>query len=114
MKKTLPIVILLIASVLMCCGFGYLLSHAVPNTDAGKNLCNGYYYALTTKVVELDRDNDVVVCEDFNENLWEFYGYENWQVGDIASLLMNSKGTEKNIDDAIEFASYNGTFEGWN
>ena len=71
-------------------------------------------YALTTKVVELDRENDVVVCEDFNGNLWEFYGCEDWQIDDIASLLMDDNGTPTIYDDEIVSARYNGTFEGWN
>lgn len=70
-------------------------------------------YALTTEVVELDRENDVVVCEGFNGNLWEFYGCEDWQIGDIASLLMNDNGTDTIYDDEIITAHYNGTFEGW-
>ena len=71
-------------------------------------------YALTTKVVELDRENDVVVCEDFNGNLWEFYGCEDWQIDDIASLRMDNNGTPTIYDDEIVSARYNGTFEGWN
>ena len=71
-------------------------------------------YALTTKVVELDRENDIVVCEDFNGNLWEFYGCEDWQIDDVASLLMDDNGTSTIYDDEIVNARYNGTFEGWN
>lgn len=114
MKKTLSITALLLACVLLYGVFFCLIAHAKPSTEAGANLCNGWYYALTTEVVELDHENDVVVCEDFNGNLWEFYGCEDWQVGDIASLLMNSHGTEQIFDDEIELARYNGTFEGWN
>lgn len=72
------------------------------------------YYALTTVVVELDAENDVVTCKDFNGNLWEFEGCKDWTVGDIASLLMNDRGTEKIYDDTIISARYNGYFEGWN
>lgn len=63
-------------------------------------------YALTTCVVEVDRDNDIVTCEDSNGNLWEFYGCEDWQEGDCASLLMNDQGTPSVYDDAIEGARY--------
>lgn len=72
------------------------------------------YYALTTIVVELDAENDVVTCKDFNGNLWEFEGCEDWAIGDIASLLMSDRGTEKIYDDTIISARYNGYFEGWN
>ncbi len=64
-------------------------------------------YALTTCVVEIDRDNDIVTCEDSNGNLWEFYGCEDWQEGDCASLLMNDKGTSSIYNDTIEGAHYN-------
>lgn len=71
-------------------------------------------YPLTTRVVEVDEEADLVTCEDFNGNLWKFEGCEDWQDGDICSLLMNSRGTEKIYDDEIVLAQYNGTFEGWN
>lgn len=71
-------------------------------------------YALTTKVVALDEENDVVTCRDFNGNLWEFYGCEDWAIGDIASLLMNDSTTANIYDDEIINARYNGYFEGWN
>lgn len=72
------------------------------------------YYALTTVVVELDEENDIVTCEDFNGNLWKFYGCEDWTIGDIASLLMNDSTTANIYDDEIINARYNGYFEGWN
>lgn len=72
------------------------------------------HYALTTVVVELDTENDVVTCEDFNGNLWEFEGCEDWTIGDIASLLMSNRGTEKIYDDTIIDTRYSGYFEGWN
>lgn len=70
-------------------------------------------YALTTKVVMIDYPTDVVWCEDFNSNVWEFYGCEDWAVDDIASLLMNDKGTKNIEDDEIMSARYNGTLKGW-
>ena len=71
-------------------------------------------YALTTKVVALDEENDLVTCKDFNGNLWKFYGCEDWAIDDIASLLMSDEGTEKIYDDTILSTRYNGYFEGWN
>lgn len=64
------------------------------------------YYALTTEVVEIDRVNDVVTCEDSNGNLWEFYGCEDWQEGDCASLLMDTCGTETIYDDEVCGTTY--------
>ena len=64
------------------------------------------YYALATTVNAIDRDTDVVTCEDYNGNLWEFYGVEDWQVGDNANLLMDTMGTERIYDDEICGATY--------
>lgn len=58
-------------------------------------------YPLTTIVVELDKANDIVVCEDFNGNLWEFYETDDWFVGDICSIIMNDNGTDDIRDDVI-------------
>jgi hypothetical protein len=70
-------------------------------------------YPLTVRVVELDHDADVVVCVDGAGNGWEFYGVEDWQIGDFASLLMDNNGTTETIyDDVITMARYAGTFEG--
>ncbi len=80
----------------------FIVTHGQRPKDIGENLTNGWYYALTTCVVKIDRDNDIVTCEDYNGNLWEFYGVEDWEVGDCASLLMESHGTKKIEDDTIE------------
>lgn len=70
-------------------------------------------YPLTVQVVELDRNADVVMCVDGAGNGWEFYGVEDWQVGDFASLLMDNNGTTETIyDDVITMAHYAGIFEG--
>ena len=71
-------------------------------------------YPLTTEIVELDRENDVVTCEDFNGYLWQFEGCEDWQEGDICSMIMNDNGTAEIFDDKIVSVRYSGTFEGWN
>ena len=98
--KTVIIVIITIVAALAAC----VLCTAMTNDTEQPATCE--YYALTTCVVEVDRDNDIVTCEDSNGNLWEFYGCEDWQEGDCASLLMNDQGTPSIYDDAIEGARY--------
>lgn len=66
------------------------------------------YYALTTVVEKVDRKKDIVTCMDFNGNLWEFYGTEDWQKDDIASLLMYDNGTPDIYDDIIVKSYYDG------
>lgn len=64
------------------------------------------YYALATVVTTIDRNTNVVTCKDYNGNLWEFYGVEDWQVGDNANLLMDTMDTERIYDDEICGATY--------
>lgn len=63
-------------------------------------------YALTTQVVAINRSDDIVVVEDGNGNLWQFYGSEDWEVGDCASLIMSDCGTAEIYDDEIISARY--------
>ena len=63
-------------------------------------------YPLTTKVLRVDRENDIVVCIDCNGNFWEFEGAEDWMEGDCATLLMNDCATETIFDDVIEDVRY--------
>ena len=72
--------------------------------------CN--LYAMTTIVIDVDYNNDLVTCKDFNGNLWCFEGCEDWQTCDIASLLMSDNSTQTIYDDTIEDARYNGWLEG--
>lgn len=70
-------------------------------------------YPMTTQVVCVDYENDIVVCQDFNGNLWEFSGCEDWMYGDIASMIMNDKGTPTIYDDEIVSVRYDGYFDGF-
>lgn len=67
------------------------------------------YYPLTTVIYNMDRENDIVTVEDANGNLWEFEGCEDWEIGDICSLLMFDNGTISIYDDEIIITHYNGT-----
>lgn len=91
MKKILAIILVIaIAATLGACAKAPTHSH----------------YALATKVIELDYEQDIVYCEDGNGNVWSFYGTEDWDIGDIASLCMNDMGTEQIYDDKIINARY--------
>jgi hypothetical protein len=67
----------------------------------------GEYYALTTRVEDVNEATDLVLVEDSNGSLWAFKGVEDWQIGDCASLLMWDNGTENIKDDEIISARYN-------
>ena len=70
-------------------------------------------YPLTTVVVWVSEPNDTVTCRDFNGNYWQFHGTEDWQTGDVASLLMDDGGTKKIRDDTVVLARYDGWIDAW-
>lgn len=61
-------------------------------------------YPETGVVVEIC--NDVVTVETSTGNLFAFYGAEDWFVGDIVSMIMDSCGTQRVTDDIIIDAHY--------
>ena len=72
-----------------------------------ENPTSGRTYPHQGIVTEIK--GDVVTFEDANGNLWSFFGSEDWQPGDIVSVMMYDNGTEKTIyDDQIIEARYNG------
>ena len=57
------------------------------------------YYLLTTTVIEIN--DDVVMIEDDNGEVWEFEGAEDWKVNDTCFCIMNNNGTQTIYDDKI-------------
>ena len=82
--------------------FGFLSYFGIIKWD------NTNQYALTTVVSKLDTENDAVVCYDATGNSWVFHGIEDWEVGDVCSMLMNDKGTVEIYDDEIVSVRYGG------
>lgn len=70
------------------------------------------FYPLNTVVQEINEETDTVTCADCNGNLWEFYGVEDWQEGDFATMIMDTCGTTNIFDDEIVKVEYNGNVEG--
>lgn len=106
MKKILPI--LLIALL--------LVAIVVVNFFVIRNLLDKQldrYYAKTTVVQTIDRENDTVVVKDSNGNTWTFTGVEDWEVNDVCSCLMDTKGTPSIYDDEIVSTQYDGVMLGW-
>lgn len=63
-------------------------------------------YPETAKVIEVNYNEDTVTVETFTGFLFVFYGCEDWQEGDCASLIMEDYGTDLVYDDAIIMAQY--------
>lgn len=70
-------------------------------------------YAMTTVVVSLDYDTDIVEVEDFNGNVWAFTGCEDWQLMDVCALMMNDNNTTNIYDDTIVSVHYDGWLNKW-
>ena len=63
-------------------------------------------YTRATKVVELDEENDLVTLRDSLGYEWQFYGIEDWLVGDGCILTMKTNRTETIFDDEIVRTQY--------
>lgn len=65
-------------------------------------------YPRTMTVTELSTEANKVILTDYVGYTWSFYGIEDWQIGDICSCIMDTKGTENITDDIIISTRYNG------
>ena len=65
------------------------------------NLMERNLYPKSVVVETVDAENDIVIVADSNGFLWGFSGCEDWQVGDVAAMIMDSRGTREIFDDAI-------------
>lgn len=114
MKGTITYIAMILVLALLITGLIAIVICGKTDPALGTEVIHAWCYPLTTKVVALDRENDIVTCEDFNGFQWQFEGCEDWQEGDVCSMIMNSKGTAKIFDDEIITVQYGGYFEGWN
>lgn len=99
MKKltTIITVIVIILSACILLAFAGNAEEKAPET-----------YANTARVMAISYGTDTVVVEDYNGNLWAFYGTEDWMEGDCVSLVMSDEGTEEIVDDVILSVRYSG------
>lgn len=73
-------------------------------------ISSGLIYPETAKVTKLNRKADIVTVETATGNRFEFYGCEDWEKGDLCSMIMWSNGTKKVKDDKILDAKYSAKF----
>ena len=105
-KTTIITTIAFFAIIVLIAGFATFAVNAHVNNAANK------LYPLNTVVQEINEETDTVTCADYNGNLWEFYGVEDWQEGDFATMIMDTCGTTNIFDDEIVKVEYNGNVEG--
>lgn len=80
-------------------------SSAVP-TDTTQNTNTENLYPVSAIVTEINEKDDIVTVEDTSGNLWDFYGVEDWTVGDGCAMIMDDNGTENVEDDRIVSTKY--------
>ena len=90
------------AAAVLLVGAG-LMTGPAADRDPGAGL-----YPLNGTVTGLDQDADVVTFTDGAGNDWEFYGTEDWMIGDGVAALMDDNGTAIVTDDVIVSARYAG------
>ena len=65
-------------------------------------------YPETFIVVAVDQEHDFITLQDFNGFTWNWNSVDDWMIGDIASAIMDSNGTEEIQDDRIVMLKYSG------
>ena len=68
-------------------------------------------YARTAIVTEINRNADLVKAECANGNKYYFYGAQDYEEGDIVSLIARKNITKVVIDDEIISNRYDGFIE---
>ncbi len=66
------------------------------------------YYPQTFIVDDLDYENDLIILVDFNGNVFEYEGIEDYEPGDVAAAIMYNNGTTFINDDQIIDLKYCG------
>lgn len=70
-------------------------------------------YGMCAVVINTSRYNDTVTIRDFNGNLWQFKGVEDWGIDDVCACIMDDNGTREIKDDTIVSVRYSGWVSGW-
>lgn len=65
-------------------------------------------YPMTAKVFQIDRERDVATVTNFAGESFEFRGVEDFEIGDVVSLIMDDNGTPNIRDDKIVDIKYSG------
>ena len=88
--KTAIIATIVTALIIVSC------AHAVPANAEDENV-----YQFPAIVTGIDFVKDVVTIVDDHGEEWEFYGAEEWSVGNLVWVIVYSYGTETLEDDEI-------------
>jgi presenilin-like A22 family membrane protease len=68
-------------------------------------------YPATMVITSVDYESDTVSATTATGYIYEFYGTEDWYVGDLAGMIMDDNGTPEITDDKILQVRYVGYTE---
>ena len=89
---------ILVSSILLC--FACLLNSCTTSPDI---------YPHTAQVVGLNYSTDTVIVKTATGIYYSFSGTEDYMIGDLVSLTMDTNGTPDNvIDDMVVQVQYSG------
>ena len=76
-------------------------------SDAAEVPDSEHIYGMLGVVVDLNSNEDLVSVSNWNGDIWQFHGVEDWNAGDFVDLVMWDNNTEATIyDDVILSATY--------
>ena len=95
MKIAVFVLTLLVVCSMLICGCVFDKPHEI--------------YSNCGIVSNVDYENDLVSVEDFGGFVWQFFGCEDWEEGDICAMTMDNNGTPNTIfDDIVVNTNYCG------
>jgi len=114
MKKVDLVITFAICLILLGC-VGCIAKMPKANAETGTEVTD----ATTTEkvrsthpkamiIVAVDREADIVTLSTCSGLLYEFYGVQDYEEGDIVALIMDDNGTEDVRDDIILAHQYCG------
>lgn len=72
-------------------------------------------YPKSMIIIAIDRETDIVTLSTCSGLIYEFYGVQDYDEGDIVALIMDDNGTEDDVrDDIILAHQYCGWAEKFN
>ena len=98
-----------IACIITLVIIAIIVSLGVGMTIEKRDMVNRLYPNVAY-VVEIDRATDTLTVEDSIGHLWSVQGVEDYMLGDLVGMVMDSMGTDLVYDDEVVKMHYCG---GW-
>ena len=101
---------MIITKIIATIGICAQLMNITGYVDMQNNYEYGDLYSNVGIVYEIDTENDLFYVKDSSGDLWQFIGVEDWETGDIMTMVMADSGTAEKWDDIVLNYRYNGHF----